>query len=550
MKAPETTTDYDVAIIGYGPVGQSLAAMLGAQGHRVVVIERWPALYPLPRAGHIDHEIMRILQSVGVADDIAEDSWQLNGYELVSAGGETLHSFDWGGEGPSGWHSDYSLFQPYLESLLHARVTECQSVDLLRGWQAESLEDLGSHVRIDARLASSAVDGNWVPSEVTRSVTAKYVVGCDGANSIVRHTNALTMTDFGFEADWLVVFIEPSDQDLVVDMPDVAQILDPARPTTAFRSSGKRFCRWEFMIMPGESLEEMSTPEAAWRLVERWGVTAENSTLVRNTVFRFRSLVADQWRAGRCFVAGDAAHLMPPFLGQGMCSGLRDALNLSWKLDLVLRGLSDEALLDSYQTERRDHVVSIVGASLALGSIISVIDPVEASARDERLRDGAAAPPSPLPRLVDGVLLREPDGRPGPDAGELSVQSRISLAGREGRSDDVLGPGWKVYVIGADARTALSRESLDVLERIGAKVVRVGTTLAPHDAAVDLDGTLADWVGQLAGPVGAVIVRPDFYTYGSFGGFVGMDRAVADLAAQLCLDEEVAAGLSGRVMQA
>lgn len=549
MNASEPITDYDVAIIGYGPVGQSLAAMLGGQGHRVVVIERWPALFPLPRAGHIDHEIMRILQSIGVADDVAEDSWQLNGYELVSAAGETLHSFDWGGEAASGWHSDYSLFQPYLEALLHARVSACPSVDLLRGWQAESVDDLGAHVRVKAREAASAVDGIWVPSDVTRSVTAKYVIGCDGANSIVGESNALAMTDFGFEADWLVVFVEPSDQSIVVGMPDVAQILDPARPTTAFRSSGKRFCRWEFMIMPGESLDEMSTPAAAWRLVERWGVTPENSRLVRNTVFRFRSLVADQWRSGRCIVAGDAAHLMPPFLGQGMCSGLRDAMNLSWKLDLVLRGVSTDALLDSYEAERRAHVVSIVGASLALGAIISVIDPHEAAIRDEKLRNGDAAPPTPLPRLVDGILLRDEDGRPGPDAGELSVQSRISVAGREGRSDDVLGPGWKVYVLGADAWTALNRESLDILDQIGATVVRVATTLAPHDAAVDLDGALADWVGELAGPVGGVIVRPDFYTYGSFGGFVGMDDAIADLARQLGLDQGVAASHPTRALQ-
>ena len=548
MNSTEPTAEYDVAIVGYGPVGQALAAMLGAQGHRVVVVERWPKLFPLPRAGHIDHEIMRILQSLDIADAIAEDSWQLSGYELVSAQGETLHSFDWGQEASSGWHSDYSLFQPYLEALLHQRVSAQQSVDLLRGWQVESFTDRDTHVVLEARQAAHADGGVWQPSDTTRSITARYVVGCDGANSIVREASGAPMTDFGFEADWLVVFVEPSDQDIVIGMPDVAQILDPARPTTAFRSSGKRFCRWEFMIMPGESVEEMSTPQAAWKLVERWGVTPDNSRLVRNTVFRFRSLVADNWRTGRRLIAGDAAHLMPPFLGQGMCSGLRDAMNLSWKLDLVLSGVSDDRLLDTYEAERRAHVVSLVEASLALGSIISVIDTDEASKRDELLRTGHAAPPSPLPRLVDGILLRNPDGTPGPDAGELSVQSNVSHAGAQGRSDDVLGAGWKLYVIGADPRSALSQHSCNLLDRIGATVLRVATTLAPSDAVVDIDGRLADWVGTLAGPVGAVIVRPDFYTYGSFGGFVGIDEAIAVLADQLLLTDVSTEGVPAQAV--
>jgi 2-polyprenyl-6-methoxyphenol hydroxylase-like FAD-dependent oxidoreductase len=526
---------YDVAVVGYGPVGQALSAMLGAQGHRVAVVERWPQLFPLPRAGHVDHEIMRVLQSLGVADQIAQDSYEWQGLQFVAADGEVLRSLPWGYEGASGWHSDYSLFQPYLESLLHGQAARHPSVDAFRGWQVESLEQESAGVRVAIRQAESADNGNWVPSDVTRTLCARYVVGCDGANSVVRQATGIPMTDFGFEADWLVVFVQPDDPTAVVGMPDVAQILDPARPTTAFRSSGKRFCRWEFMLMPGETPADMSRPEVAWKLIERWGLTPANSKLVRNTVFRFRSMVADRWRSDRAFLAGDAAHLMPPFLGQGLCSGLRDAKNLAWKLDLVLRGLSPETLLDTYEQERQQHSAAVVRASLSVGELIMVTDPVAAEERNDRLRSSAAEPAGPLPPLTDGILLRNEDGSGAEHAGELAVQPRISLAGRSGRSDDVLGNRWTVLTTGWDARPVLSSQSLVVLDALGAVVMRVEDDEQVGDVAVDLGGTFTSWARGMAGDAAAVIIRPDFYTFAVVGQPDELDEAVRQLGRQLGL---------------
>lgn len=535
MNQDVTSYDYDVAIVGYGPVGQTLAALLGARGHKVLVVERWPELFPLPRAGHIDHEIMRILQAVDVADDIEADSWKVTGYQLVTASGEVLHSFDWGFQSTSGWYSDYSLFQPYLERLLDEKVTSHSTVDVLRGWQTERLDDTGAATTIEVRRAASTQDGVWEPSDETRVLSARYVVGCDGANSLVRESAGIAMTDFGFEADWLVVFAEPSDPSLVVDMPDVAQILDPSRPTTAFRSSGKRFCRWEFMLLPGESPEEMSTPETAWSLISRWGLNPQNASLVRNTVFRFRSLVADTWRSGNLLLAGDAAHLMPPFLGQGMCSGLRDAMTLSWKLDLVLRELAPDALLDTYGAERRDHVATIVQASLGIGELISVTDPEQAARRDASLRTHEVSPPAPMPKVLDGVLLRDAAGHPTPHAGELSVQSLIRATEGEGRSDDVLPRGWTMFTVGAQP-DAISTSARAVLSDLDATVVRVLSTGQPDAASVvDLDGTLLGWLHDLTGGFGAVIVRPDFYVFGAVPQAQSIEDAVMQLARQLGL---------------
>jgi 2-polyprenyl-6-methoxyphenol hydroxylase-like FAD-dependent oxidoreductase len=527
----------DVAVVGYGPVGQALTAMLGARGHRVAVVERWPELFPLPRAGHVDHEIMRVFQSLGVADRIVEDSYEWTGLDFVAADGEVLRSLAWGYEAGSAWHSDYSLFQPHLESLLHGQATRHASVQTFRGWQLESLEQDRDSCRITMREAASADGGQWIPGDRSRTLSARYVVGCDGANSLVRQATGVPMTDFGFEADWLVVFVEPHDQSAVVGMPDVAQILDPARPTTAFRSSGKRFCRWEFMLMPGETPASMSSPDVAWKLIERWGLTPDNSRMVRNTVFRFRSMVADHFRTGRTFLAGDAAHVMPPFLGQGLCSGMRDATNLSWKLDLVLRGLCADTLLDSYDEERRAHSAAVVRASLAVGELIMVTDPAAAEARNARLRDAEAEPAGPLPSLTGGVLLRDPDGSVAEHAGELAVQPRLRLGPRSGRADDVLGSGWAVFTTGWDATAALSAESRSVLALLGATLVRIEVDDGQWDptVAVDLTGTFTSWARATAGTTPTVMVRPDFYTFAVLPEPGRLEDAIRQLAARLGL---------------
>jgi 2-polyprenyl-6-methoxyphenol hydroxylase-like FAD-dependent oxidoreductase len=444
-----------------------------------------------------------------------------------------LQTLDWGFEAGSGWHSDYSLFQPFLEELLDGQAARHGNVRLLRGWQAEKLAAEAGGVLLECRRGGSA-DGTWTPSDETTCLTARYVVGCDGANSMVQNAAGVSMTDFGFEADWLVVFVEPHDRSVLIDMPDVAQILDPARPTSAFRSSGKRFCRWEFMLMPGETPESMSDPDVAWKLVERWGVTPRNSRLVRNSVFRFRSMVASRLRAGRLFLAGDAAHLMPPFLGQGLCSGLRDAKTLSWKLDLVLRGLAPDSLLDSYDAERRPHAAAIVRGSLAVGEVISVTDPAAAAERDARLRSGAIPPPGPLPSLTDGVLLRDAGGVVADHAGVLSVQPRIRYRGRSGRADDIVGTGWAVFTTGWDAEKELSPASQAILDTLRGSVRRIEDAGDwPDDVAVDLGGRFTAWARAMAGQAAAVIVRPDFYTFAVAADAAALEEAVQQLGRQL-----------------
>lgn len=222
-----------------------------------------------------------------------------------------------------------------------------------------------------------------------RSARARYVVGADGANSRVRAHMDTGVTDTGFSFDWLIVDLVPHEEEDWSPMN--WQLCDPVRPTTLV-SGGPGRRRWEFLRLADETVEELNTTETAWRLLEPWGRTPENSTLERHAVYTFQARWADRWHQGRMLLAGDAAHLMPPFAGQGMCSGIRDAINLAWKLDLVLRGKAPDALLDTYTRERAGHVRHAIHMSVELGKVICVLDPDDAEVRNRRMVDAGADP--------------------------------------------------------------------------------------------------------------------------------------------------------------
>ncbi|MFD4602997.1 bifunctional 3-(3-hydroxy-phenyl)propionate/3-hydroxycinnamic acid hydroxylase [Streptomyces sp. NPDC058464] len=506
-----TPWDYDVVDIGFGPAGQTMAALLGQKGHRVGVFERWPSVYPLPRAGHVDHEIMRILQSVGAAEDFEPHAISLASYDWLNGKGELLLSMDWDRPAPSGWKSDYLLFQPDLQDALLAAVRRHPSVELNFGWAATGIRQFDDHAEVDL-AHGTVIEGTWVPDGEVRTVTAGFVVGADGANSTVRSEAGLPWVDRGFQENWLVIDIEPHDPDLDIDMPGAGQYCDPKRPVSLFRWLGRGHSRWEFMLLPGETPEEMTRESRCWELLSRWKVTPDDATIIRRTVYTFRSLYAASWRHDRILLIGDAAHLMPPFLGQGMCSGLRDAANLAWKLDLVLSGRAEDSLLDHYTAERLPHVQTVITISVELGRIICISDPEQAAARDEAFRTGQVPPLPEFPILTDGVLQRGADGRPTPGAGTLSVQPRVHHQGRTGRLDDVVGTGWTLLSRVPPATLGLSGEQLSWLDTLNARTIQVTRAKVPG-AVIDLDAVATRWFDELDADV--VLVRPDFYVYGA-----------------------------------
>ena len=483
----DETEIFDVAIVGYGPVGAALAILLGQQGRRVVVLERYGTPYPLPRAVHYDHEVARILQSCGVAAQCSTIVEPAEVYEFQSAERQTLIRFGRSGNGLSGWPQSSMFSQPELEAVLFARVAELPSVEVRRGCLVTALADEGDGV---------------VLSTDSEFVRARYVVGCDGANSTVRSLMGIAMDDRAFFYDWLVVdvvFHEPRVFD-----PLNMQICDPARPTTVV-SGGPGRRRWEFMARPGESVDELNEESTAWRLLEPYDARPDNARLEKHAVYRFQARWAEEWRRGRVLLAGDAAHQTPPFAGQGLCAGIRDAANLAWKLDLVLRDLAPDTLLDTYELERGPHARAVIELAIEMGKLICVADPEEAAARDQALiaaYDGSLTDVPPFPAITEGIVLAG-----SPCAGQLFLQAEVERDGKRARFDDVVGAGWRLVT--------LSHPVID--EDLAEWFAGIGGMVAPMDCGpgsmVDVEDAYRKWFADHG--VVAVLQRPDFAVYGT-----------------------------------
>ncbi|WP_398287417.1 bifunctional 3-(3-hydroxy-phenyl)propionate/3-hydroxycinnamic acid hydroxylase [Sphingomonas nostoxanthinifaciens] len=491
--------EFDVAVVGCGPVG-ALAANLAAEaGLSVLVIDREADPHPLPRAVHLDHEMMRLFQTVGLVDAIEPGMRETEGHLHVGADHGVIRYMGTAGRPkPFGWANDYFFYQPELEDRLRDGIARYANATLRLGTELTGFDQ-------DADCVTLRFGGGG-------SARARWLIACDGASSGVRKALDIPLEDLQFEEPWLVVDVEvegavrfpdlwnvPSEADL---QQLSVMMCDPARPTTIVPGRGN-VRRWEFMLLPGEDDAAMMQPEAVARLLAPY-LDGVPHTILRAATYRFHGLIVERWRQGRVFMAGDAAHQTPPFFGQGMCHGMRDVSNLIWKLALVVRGLAAPRLLDSYGVERDPHVRSVVTAAIEAGRYICELDPERAAVRDAamrmRARAGATGTAADLiPAYRDGVVAAETPG-----AGERFVQPWVEAGGRQRLLDDVTGGGWRLFVAD-DARKA--------------DFARVRAALAPLDVAVIEvatvrdDGTLARWLSER--DVRAVLVRPDAYVFGT-----------------------------------
>lgn len=505
---------YDIAIVGYGPVGQLLSLVMGRQGYRVAVFERWESLYPLPRAVFHDHEIRRVLRMLQLEDAVAPIAHPSSSYQWFSADWQLLLALDWGVESPSGGPVGYFFNQPDLEAIFDEQVKALPNVDRYPGREVEQVIQHGDR----CELVMVAAAGRGDPAAPRQRFQARYVIGADGANSTVRRASGIEWLDLGFAEDWLVIDVKPRPG-VALGIPESAQWCNPQRPTTMV-PGGPGYRRWEFMRLPHESIAELQSEEKVWQLLAPWADPGRVE-LIRHAVYQFRSRIADRWRQGRVLLAGDAAHLMPPFMGQGMCSGLRDVWNLSWRLDRVLRGQSAEALLDDYTAERRPQIRAVIEDSIAMGRVVCVSDDREAQARDRRYLSGEAGPLPPFPGLQAGLLYPSENGL----SGQLFVHGTLRRGEQSGRFDDLFGRGFHLIIAQQAASPARLASARSLLDGIGGEVVVIGD--GRGGSWQDPGEKYAAFLREQG--VCAALMRPDFYLYGA----VAREEEIPDLLQSL-----------------
>jgi 3-(3-hydroxy-phenyl)propionate hydroxylase len=526
---------YDVIIVGCGPVGVVAAHLLGKEGIDTLVIERDNEPYDLPRAVHLDHEIMRVFQSLGLADDLLPQLTMPAGAMHFGADRGVIRQFqEIVATDRLGWGSDYFFYQPDLERALRAALRNRRTVKLLTGHTVVGTEQAPDSVTVLAEGHNGLV-----------SASANYLLACDGGRSVVRKLVEIDLEDLGFDEPWVVVdalvdapLIMPqfTGVPVGVDLQDVMFIVgDPARPTSIIPGVG-RHRRWEFMMLPGETPEDFAKPEVIASLLAPW-LDDRSYELVRCAVYRFHALLAERWQSNRVFLLGDAAHQTPPFFGQGMCHGIRDASNLCWKLALVLNETAIPGILDSYQTERLPQVRAVVEASMRVGRYICTLDPESARKRDAEMR-AVAMRTEPgyvdiIPSLQRGILF--------PCLGELApIGSRfiqppvVDASGRRVLLDDATGGGFVMLSELSELDALVPPEDCESLLGIKRFKIVGGTAPASLEANMLLDcsGELLKWLEHYR--CRGVLLRPDAYVFGIFATVEQQMTLLRSLRNQIC----------------
>jgi 3-(3-hydroxy-phenyl)propionate hydroxylase len=512
---------YPVAIVGAGPTGLTLANLLGVYGVTCLLVERNAATVHEPRAVSIDDESLRTMQAAGLVAEVMRETVAGYGSRYYSARGRLFATVQPTAQ-PYGFPRRNAFRQPILERQLRDALARFPHLTARFGHELVAFDETRDGVRL--RLRGPDGDGE---------VDCDFLVGCDGASSFVRRQLGIALSGSTFRERWLIVDLENSP----VASPHTKVWSDPRRPTIALPGPGLTR-RYEFLLHDGERDEEMLAAETVRHLLETHEAAAE-SHIVRKTVYTFHARLADHWSQGRVFLAGDAAHLTPPFAGQGMNSGLRDASNLAWKLAAVSQGHLGAGLLATYEPERRDHAWAMIEFARNMGRALAPPNALAAWALEHGFLLLSVFPSArdyiaqmkfkPPPRFHNGFIVPDGSGARKTLVGRMLPQPRVVTAdGRETLLDDVLGPGFAVLVHSNQSHATLPSLADAPWRDLGARVV----VMRPDGRLDFADGATA--VRALDLPVKGLarfadhvlLLRPDRYV----AACIGVDNLKKDSA--------------------
>lgn len=517
----ELMMDTDVAVVGCGPVGALAANLLGLQGLRVMVLERARAAHSQPRAFSCDDEALRIYQAAGLAEKVRRDMARAGVVHYTGVDGRKFGEIAIGGlDFGNGFPPLNYFYQPLLEAELRNGLKRFPHVRLHVGREVTALAQDAEGVTLEVRETEG--EERW-------RVRTRYVLAADGARSTVRRLAGIGLGGDSYPDRWLAVSGQPDGPD-ALRIRETTFVCDPARPTFVAEGAANDF-RMEMMVQPGETDAQMEDPATVARLIAPY-VDPRRFRITRSVVYAFHNMVAERWREGRVFLLGDAAHQMPPMMGQGLVSGLRDAANLAWKLALVLRGAAADRLLDSYESERRPHVKAMADASVGMSKVFLARTRWKAALRDRvfvaiqripRIRRAIRTMEfKPKAVYARGAFLHGGRGKRAGAEGTMFPQYPVTVAGGSSvLSDEVLGDGFALVVDGTDASPAAS----EVWGRLGARVVTLLPAGSPprEGAMVDETGKLGAWFA--AHRARFALVRPDRFVFGA-----GMDADAPEVA--------------------
>ena len=501
---------FDVAVVGLGPTGAVAAALLAQAGLSVWACDKLQGVYDIPRAIALDHEVLRVFQQLGVLEAVLPHCEPFTPSEYFGVDGQLIRRMTMVAPPfPQGYVPSMVFTQPPVERALRAHLAAQQNLTLALGTEVQ-------HVAQNRDSATLTTSGG--------EVRARRVIACDGGSSAVRTQLDIPLADLGFDEPWLVVDVHVNPSGLAKLPATSVQYCEPDRPCT-FVIGPQNHRRWEISLKAGEDPAEAATPERTWALLSRW-LTPEDGTLWRQSSYRFHALVASRWRERRVFLAGDAAHMQPPFLGQGMCQGIRDATNLAWKLITVQRGeiqgAAAERLLDSYGLERGAHVRELTTRLKGVGAVICERDADKARARDTRmLADcGGVVRDTPRQDILPGLTTGWLSATPSSARGSLFPQPRLADGAGAILMDKRFGRSWRlVLAAGVVAPDIGTSPTLIALGNPG---------------AAELDGVVAAWMAHHA--CTAALVRPDHCVFGTANDSASLTALLAEhQAAMNCL---------------